>query len=160
MKRKKVGLVLGRFNQLHVGHIYLMEKAFQENNQVVVCIGSAQEKGPLPVKERRRRVEKQLKILGRKNYRIVELIDPQPMKIWVSYMKDKCKISNLTDNTFYRCVNDFEEYKPELRKLGFKISIPPKIDFYYRAPDKQYYKVHSATQIKNIHKKLHAWNQL
>ncbi len=160
MKKKKVGLVLGRFNPLHAGHIYLLEKAFQENDLVVICIGSAQIGDPLNIKERRKRVEKQLKIMHKKSYKIIEITDPKPMQIWPSYVKEKCGISNLTSNTFYRSENDITQYKAELDKLGFKIKILPKIEFYYRAPDKQYYKVSSADEIKQIHKKLNVLNLL
>ena len=44
--KERVGLILGRFQPLHYGHIQLMELAFAENNQLVICIGSAQKDDP------------------------------------------------------------------------------------------------------------------
>ena len=41
-KKYRVGLVLGRFQPLHIGHETLIIKALEQCNKVIVCIGSAQ----------------------------------------------------------------------------------------------------------------------
>src|SRR3989338_3780286 len=104
--KERVGLILGRFQPLHYGHIQLMELAFAENNQLVICIGSAQKDDPLPIVERHRRVEEQLEILKRERYRIVDLIDPEPMSVWPSFVAEACQITGQTENTFYRSDRD------------------------------------------------------
>ncbi len=151
----KLGLVLGRFQPLHLGHITLFERAFAENDLVVICIGSAQKADPLPIEERHRRVEEQLHILQRTNYSLVDLIDPIPMNIWPQYVTEKCGITKHTQNTFYRADNDLTtEQKTELEESGYTICIVHRNAFWYRAPNGLYYKISSATEIKQIHKEL------
>jgi len=52
----KVGLVIGRFQPLHNGHVALIQKAYEENDVVLVLVGSANEltnyKNPFTVEER------------------------------------------------------------------------------------------------------------
>ena len=38
---KKVGVILARFQPIHNGHLELIKKAAEENEQVIVFIGSA-----------------------------------------------------------------------------------------------------------------------
>lgn len=153
-----LGLVLGRFSPLHAGHLFLMDLAFKENEQVVICIGSAQNLELLPILERERRIREQLTILGysQECYRIVRLIDPQNMAIWPSYVKEVCGLTDKTVNTFYRSEKVEELYERKLKEAGFKLRIIEKVPFYYRAPDGFYRLVSSATEIRKIHKELNA----
>ncbi len=153
--KKKIGLALGRYQPLHYGHIYLMEIAFQENDEVVICIGSAQKADPLPIEERHRRVEQQLLLIGKKSYRIVDLVDPEVMEIWPGYVRSVCSISKETENTFYRADHDLDARTLEdLGRESFNVKIVPRITFPYRAPNGLYYPVNSATDIKRIHREL------
>lgn len=45
MKKYKCGLYVGRFQPLHVGHTSIISKMFDECEEVVIAIGSAQESG-------------------------------------------------------------------------------------------------------------------
>lgn len=152
----KLGLVLGRFQPLHAGHLHLIDLAFKQNDTVVICIGSAQISKPLSIEERHQRMAKQLKILGypQHTYRIIDLIDPAPMKIWPKYVKETCKITDATYNTFYRGERCLKEETRELRSLGFHLRVIDKVRFFYKAPNGFYYLVKSATEIIKIHKQL------
>lgn len=44
-KRYKCGLYVGRFQPLHDGHAYVIEKMFQDCETVIIAVGSAQEYG-------------------------------------------------------------------------------------------------------------------
>ena len=156
MKNKRTGLFLGRFQPLHAGHIGIIERAFRENDKTIVCIGSSQKSEPFSFAERKEIIEKQMEILGhsKDDYSIVRLNDPEPMEIWPSYVKKACKIGDETTNTFYRGEEIPCKYVKDLKDLGFKIKIVEKKPFYYKAPDGFYYLVSSATEIRNIHKKL------
>ena len=49
---KKTGIILARFQPIHNGHLALIEKAYKENDEVYVFIGSADkfnERNPLPI---------------------------------------------------------------------------------------------------------------
>lgn len=150
--KKKLGLVLGRFQPLHPGHLYLFDLAFKENDRVIICIGSAQRAEPFSIEERHERIQKQLEILGynRENYQIVNLVDPEPMEIWPNYVKEVCKITGETTNTFYRSDNLPERYEKELVKLGFRIRYVERKPFYHKGPDGFYRQMSSATEIRKM----------
>ena len=49
---KKIGVVLARLQPIHNGHLALIEKAYNENDEVYVFIGSADkfnQRNPLPL---------------------------------------------------------------------------------------------------------------
>ncbi len=51
----KTGLILGRFQPIHRGHLYLIETALQECDKVIIAIGSTNlhdEKNPFTLEER------------------------------------------------------------------------------------------------------------
>lgn len=158
VSKKKLGLFLGRFQPLHQGYLFQILHIFEENDQVVICIGSAQKAEPLTISERHERLEKQLNILGfpREKYRIVDLIDPDIMGVWPKYVKDLCGITDETDNTFYRGEDIPDNYRKALEELGFKVEITGRFEFYYCAPDGFYYVVSSATEIRSLNEKFRA----
>lgn len=150
-----LGLVLGRFQPLHYGHVHIIQTSLRENDETVICIGSAQKAEPLPIEERHRRIQKQLLMLNAKNYQITDLIDPVPLSEWPSVVKTTCNITNHTRNTLYRADNDLtQEQLSELARLGMTVKIIPRIAFPYKDPTGIYHTVNSATDIKKIHKEL------
>ncbi|OME54074.1 hypothetical protein BSK59_15955 [Paenibacillus odorifer] len=46
-KKYNLGLVIGRFQGLHVGHEFLIQSAYEECENLLVLVGSAQEKGTM-----------------------------------------------------------------------------------------------------------------
>lgn len=160
MNKKKLGLFLGRFQPLHQGHIFQIDYIFQKNDQVVICIGSAQKAEPLTISERHERLERQLEILcyEKEKYRIVDLVDPYVMGIWPKYVKDLCRITDETDNTFYRGEDIPDNYRKDLEELGFKVEITGRFAFYYCAPDGFYYIVSSATEIRLLNEKFGSYS--
>ena len=58
---KKIGVILARFQPIHNGHLALIKKASEENDEVHIFIGSADkfnERNPIPVNIRRELVTK------------------------------------------------------------------------------------------------------
>ncbi len=151
--KKRLGLVLGRFQPLHPGHLKLIDKAFKENDKVVICIGSAQNSKPFSIEERHKRIDKQLKILKYQKYRIVDLKDIEDKEAWPSYLKNKCKITENTINTFYKADKLEEDYIKNLEKIGFRVVIVKRKKFYYKAPDGFYRLISSASEIRRLNKK-------
>ena len=153
---KKIGLVVGRFQPLHLGHIFLMETAFRENDKIVICIGSAQKADPLSVKERRRRIVEKLNFLryDTRLYEIFELDDIGSDEEWPLYLKKGCEITDETKNTFYTSDNLPESYLEAMRNLGFQIKAVDRGSFNYEAPNGRFYTVSSATEIRKVHKRF------
>lgn len=59
----KVGVILARFQPIHNGHVELIKKAFEENDKVLILIGSADkigERNPIPVNLREELVSKSI----------------------------------------------------------------------------------------------------
>ncbi len=151
----KVGLLLGRFQPFHQGHLLLMKIILKENEKLVVCIGSAQKAEPFTIEERHSLIEKQLKVLFPANrFEIFDLVDPEPMDTWPETVKKVCGISDVDENTFYRADKLERKYIKKLEALGFKVKIVKRKPFLYEAPDSKYYPVSSATEIKKIHERL------
>jgi cytidyltransferase-like protein len=152
--KAKLGLVLGRFQPLHPGHLDMINYAMDECQEVVVCIGSAQRAEPFTIAQRHQMLQKQLEVLyPKKEWRVVDLVDPEPMEIWPEYVKEICGIDG-EDNRFYRADQLPEEYEERLRQLGFEVVYVPRNSFYCYFPDGLYRQVSSATEIKAVYKKL------
>lgn len=152
----KIGLVVGRFQPLHPGHILLIKTALCENNRAVVCIGSAQKADPLSVEERRERITEKLNSLGYNTrlYKIIGLDDIGSDERWPLYLKEGCGITNETRNTFYTSDNLPENYLEAMRNLGFQIRTTVRNSFHYETPDGKFHEVSSATEIREIHGRL------
>ncbi len=149
---KRIGLVIGRFQPLHSGHISLIETAFRENDKIVICIGSAQKAKPLSVEERRERIVKKLNFLRYdiRLYRIVALNDIGSDEKWPLYLKNGCGITDETKNAFYTSDNLPENYLEAMRNLGFRIKTVVRNSFDYKDSNGIVHTVSSATEIRRI----------
>jgi len=151
---QSIGLVLGRFQPLHPGHLELIDTAMQNNDEVVVCIGSAQLAEPFTIEQRHEYMDKQLQVLHPdKKWRIVDLIDPEPMDIWPEYVKEKTGIEG-EGHKFYRADKLPEIYEDRLKNLGFAVVYITRKPFYYWFPDGLHRRVSSATEIKAVYEEL------
>ena len=153
---KRIGLVVARMQPLHLGHISLIETAIRGNDEIVICIGSAQKAEPLPIEERRERIAEKLNSLGYDTglYRIFELDDIESDEEWPLYLKNGCEITDGTENTFYTSDSLPESYLKAMRDLGFRIRTIERGSFDYEASNGMVYKVSSATKIREICKRL------
>lgn len=156
--KTKLGLVVGRFQPLHDGHKYLIAMAIKENDLVVICIGSAQKADPLPLEERLRRLNVFIKSVECKNKKIkvAYLPDIESDERWPLYLKNGTGITDETMNTFYTGDDLPREYLSAMEELGFAIKAVERSSFNYIAPDGEIHNLKCATQIREIHKRLHA----
>nr|AIE95863.1 Nicotinamide mononucleotide adenylyltransferase [uncultured marine thaumarchaeote AD1000_70_G10] len=73
----KVGILIGRFQPLHKGHVNAIEFARDNSERLFVIVGSAeksnQERNPFSFEERKRMIGLALK---GKNYKIIFLLCP------------------------------------------------------------------------------------
>ncbi|MFZ2970679.1 MAG: adenylyltransferase/cytidyltransferase family protein [Minisyncoccia bacterium] len=156
IKKTKLGLVVGRFQPLHDGHRYLIRMAIEENDIVVICIGSSQKADPLPVCERLRRVNEFLGSADRKNkeIKVIYLPDIESDERWPLYLKNGAGITDETKNIFYTGDDLDESYISSMEKIGFEIRTVERNIFEYTAPDGRIHALTCATEIRKIHRDL------
>jgi len=86
----KKGLILGRFQPFHLGHLRLIEAVRDDNLELIICIGSAQEgrtkDNPFTTEERRIMVEAVVSCLDCE-YQIYEIPDVNNNDLYVSHLK-------------------------------------------------------------------------
>ena len=86
----KKGLILGRFQPFHLGHLRLIKAVKDDNLEPIICIGSAQEgrtkDNPFTTEERRIMVEDVVNRLDCE-YRIYEIPDVNNNDLYVSHLE-------------------------------------------------------------------------
>ena len=86
----KKGLVLGRFQPFHLGHLELIKSIVNEQIEPLICIGSAQyshsEENPFTVDERKTMIEEVMKDLNCK-YSIFGIPDINNYDLYVSHLE-------------------------------------------------------------------------
>ena len=86
----KKGLILGRFQPFHLGHLRLIEAVKNDNLEPMICIGSAQEgrtkDNPFTTVERRIMIEAVVSRLDCK-YQIYEIPDVNNNNLYVSHLE-------------------------------------------------------------------------
>lgn len=154
--KKKLGLVVGRFQPLHAGHKHLLAMAINGSDLAVVCMGSPRRTDPLALRERRKRVLEFLKRpeFRHKKIRVMYVKDNHSDEKWVRDLVRKGKITNRTQNIFFSADNRFaKSYISALKKHNISLNRKRRIKFDYWMPDGRSYKVSSATDIRSLHKK-------
>ena len=86
----KKGLILGRFQPFHLGHLRLIEAVKDDNLEPMICIGSAQEgrtkDNPFTTEERRIMVEAVVSCLDCE-YQIYEIPDVNNNDLYIAHLK-------------------------------------------------------------------------
>lgn len=158
--KRKIGIFLGRLQPQHTGHEMLIEKIFKENDEVVLCVGSAQKikesdpafkRNPLSVKKRIKRLRL---FLDNKNfvkpYRIVIANDIEPEEAWPAYLRSCCQLTNQTQNIIYFGDPISSDYREGLEKEGFRIKHIKRKQFFYKSRKNTLHKISSATEIRML----------
>ena len=154
--KRKIGIVVGRFQPLHDGHIKLIRIVLGQNDFTVICIGSSQIADPLTFKERVIRVHTALDGLGyaRDRYRIIALSDINDLPRWPTYLKSLVGLTDETENRYYLSDNPSEDFRKYLEEAGFMLVVLERGLFSYKGPDGRHYIVNSATEIRRLHREL------
>ncbi len=91
---KDYGLVIGRFQPLHLGHMEVVRKCASESEHLVIGIGSAQYShlpdNPFTAGERYSMIEGALRDEGIENYSIVPIEDLNRYSVWVAHVVSMC----------------------------------------------------------------------
>ena len=87
----KKGLVLGRFQPFHLGHLNLIQTVLNDKKEPLICIGSAQyahtKDNPFTVKERKNMIQLIMDELNC-NYTIYEIPDINNYDKYVSHLEE------------------------------------------------------------------------
>jgi len=87
----KKGLVLGRFQPFHLGHLNLIQTVLNDKKEPLICIGSAQyahtKNNPFTVKERKDMIQLIMNELNC-NYTIYEIPDINNYDKYVSHLEE------------------------------------------------------------------------
>jgi cytidyltransferase-like protein len=157
---KKIGIFLGRLQPQHPGHEFLIDKIFRENDEVVLCIGSAQKipkenphcaRNPLSTPARKKRLESFLtRSHFSKPYRIVTARDIEPDSAWPIYLKKRCGLSERTRNTIYFADAIDANYAAGLTAAGFLIKTIKRKHFLYTTKKDETHRISSATEVRSL----------
>lgn len=160
---KKIGIFLGRLQPQHPGHKMMIRQIFKENDEVVLCVGSAQEitpdnpnfeRNPLLIHNRLKTLHAFLEAEGfQKPYTVVTAQDIEPDSAWPAYLKTKCRLSDTNRNTIYFGDPIPKDYEEGLIKMGFKIKIIDRKKFVYRTKQATLHKISSSTEIRHLEKR-------
>lgn len=151
------GVLLGRFQEFHFGHLRMMLNILQQCDFLVVCVGSAQIADPFTGEERCALIDKQLDILGFSSERrlVVVMDDPVPIAQWPKRMWEVCGLRPEDENILFRSDDDIpQEQKEALVNLGVKLVVTRREPFYHKCDDGLYWLVASGTEIRRINKAL------
>jgi cytidyltransferase-like protein len=158
-RKKKIGVFLGRLQPQHQGHEAMIDRIFRENDEVVLCLGSAQRldkddpqfsRNPLPKAARLRRLRAFLQERDfQKPYRLVTAVDIEPDSAWPAYLKDCCRLDDTTLNTIYFADAIPPEYAKGLEEAGFRLKFLRRVQFLYAAR-KKVHRLSSATEIRAL----------
>jgi nicotinamide-nucleotide adenylyltransferase len=84
-------LFIGRFQPFHKGHLAMVKKILETNDEVVIGIGSAQYshtgENPFTAGERFEMIKRSLDAEGIHDYHIVPIPDTHVHSVWVSHVK-------------------------------------------------------------------------
>jgi len=84
-------LFIGRFQPFHKGHLAMVKKILQDNDEVIIGIGSAQYshtgENPFTAGERFEMIKRALDAEGIREYHIVPIPDTHVHSVWVSHVK-------------------------------------------------------------------------
>jgi len=156
----KVGIFLGRLQPQHRGHEKMIEQIFKENDEIVLCIGSAQKiketdpifkKNPLSCKERMKRLGGFLdKKKFSKPYKIFTATDIQPESAWPEHLKKSCRLTNREINTVYFGDPIPKDYERYMEKADLKLKFIDRKKFLYQTKKNTFHKISSATEIREL----------
>jgi nicotinamide-nucleotide adenylyltransferase len=142
------GLLIGRFQPFHEGHVYVVKKVLEEVDEIIIGIGSAQLShtmdNPFTAGERLMMIANSLAENGiDKNYYIIPIQDVNNNSLWVSHVR------SLTP-PFTKVYSGNTLVKRLFGEVGVKVETPP---LYNR-------RVYSGTEIRRRMLKEETWEDL
>jgi nicotinamide-nucleotide adenylyltransferase len=117
-------LFIGRFQPFHKGHLAMVKKILETNDEVVIGIGSAQYshtgENPFTAGERFEMIKRSLDAEGIHDYHIVPIPDTHVHSVWVSHVKSLVPSFDVVVTNSELVVRLFREH-------GLKVLSPPLV---------------------------------
>ena len=124
----KVALIVGRFQPFHKGHLFLVKKALEKAEKIIIGIGSANmsdENNPIDYETRKKIIKAvayKEKIFGNRLIKIIPLDDFFDDKKWLENLKKLV-------GKFDLALGNNNWTNNLLKKAGYKVL---KVDYYKR----------------------------
>lgn len=117
------GMLVGRFQPFHLGHLYVINEIAKTTDEIIICIGSAQKShglgDPFTAGERVLMIAKCLRGLGiEKDHYILPIPDVNNNSLWVSHVK------SITP-PFQKVYSNNPLVKRLFKELGLEVVSPP-----------------------------------
>jgi len=114
-------LFIGRFQPFHNAHLLDIKKVLKEVNEVVIAIGSSQEKNtlenPFSYNERKQMIANALKKNKIGNCRIYQVPDLYNDRKWVEYMKNNLPMYEFVYSGNPWTLRCFKKFDSKVRKI-------------------------------------------
>lgn len=124
MNKHKTGLVIGRFQPFHLGHKYLIEKALEDCEKIIIGIGSSNvtdDANPYSYRKRKKFLEEFIKQeeIEERVAKIISIKDVPDDDKWLTMLLRKTgKIDvSIGDNEWVNGI--FEKAEISVKKIGF-----------------------------------------
>lgn len=118
-------LFVGRFQPFHNGHLAMVRRILETNDEMIVGIGSAQYshtgENPFTAGERYEMIKRVLDGEGIHNYHIVPIPDTHVHSVWVSHVRSLVPHFDVVYTNSDLVVRLFREH-------GIKVMSPPLVD--------------------------------
>ncbi len=142
------GLLIGRFQPFHKGHVYVVKKVLREVDEIIIGIGSAQLshtlENPFTAGERLMMIANSLAENGiEKNYYIIPIQDVNNNSLWVSHVR------SLTP-PFTKVYSGNTLVKRLFSEVGVEVKTPPMFNR----------RVYSGTEIRRRMLEGEPWEDL
>jgi nicotinamide-nucleotide adenylyltransferase len=116
---------IGRFQPFHNGHLAMVKRILETNEEIIVGIGSAQYShtgaNPFTAGERYEMIKRALDAEGIHNYHLVPIPDTHVHSIWVSHIRSLVPHFDVVYSNSDLVVRLFREH-------GVKVQSPPLVD--------------------------------
>lgn len=116
---------IGRFQPFHNGHLAMVRRILESNDEIILAIGSAQYshtgENPFTAGERYEMIKRALDAEGISNYHIVPIPDTHVHSIWVSHIRSLVPHFDVVYSNSDLVVRLFREH-------GVTVLSPPLVD--------------------------------
>lgn len=117
----KRALFIGRFQPFHNAHLIDIKKVLKEVDEVIIAIGSSQEKNtlenPFSCNERRQMIVNVMKKHKIKKYKIYPVPDVYNDKKWVEYIKNNLPSYEFVYSGNTWTLQCFKKYNSNIKKI-------------------------------------------